>query len=100
MDNFNTMKDSVEATINEITELTKQWYKLIGSDHHKNRDCFWYINTIWAYGDKPCYAVEHNGYVYDDVRKECKTYEEALLTLKKEIENAIKEKLTFAEQYD
>ena len=28
-----------ETLIKEITDLTQQWYALIGPDHHKDRDC-------------------------------------------------------------
>jgi hypothetical protein len=47
-----------------ITELSSLWYNIVGSDHHKDRDCHWYINKVWSYGDKPFYRVEHYGYVY------------------------------------
>lgn len=90
----------IEEIIDEITKLTKEWYELIGSDHHKNRDCYWYIRTVWAYGDKPYYCIEHNGYVHDDIQKEFETHEEALLALKKEIEYAINAYKKFVSEND
>lgn len=78
-----------QTLIEEITKLTKKWYTLIGPDHHKDKDCHWYINTVWSYGCDPIYRVEHYGYIYDDVAKDCETYEAALIMLKKELEWAI-----------
>jgi hypothetical protein len=75
----------------EITKLTEKWYNLIAPDHHKNRDCHWYINTKWSYGQDPVYVVEHFGYVYEHVEISCATYELALQALKKELELAIKQ---------
>ena len=37
----------------EITKLTELWYEIVGNDHHKDRDCHWYINKVWSYGEKP-----------------------------------------------
>ena len=69
------MKQSIER----ITELTEQWYRLIGSDHHKDRDCHFYIETKWSYGQPPKYSVVHNGYILHDFDgEEYNTYEEAL----------------------
>ena len=75
--------------IEEITKLTAEWYHLIGSDHHKDRDCHWYINTKWSYGNSPTYAVEHYGYILDHIEVECDTYDDALKCLKRELEAAI-----------
>lgn len=81
----------MEQIIQDITFLTEEWYKLIAKDHHKNRDAFWTIHTIWSYGDSPYYIVEHNGYVYNDVYEKFNTYEEALIFLKEELKKAIEE---------
>jgi hypothetical protein len=66
-----------EEILNQITELSKEWYILIGGDHHKDRDCHFYINTVWSYGQKQKYRVEHYGYLYRDVEKTFDTYKEA-----------------------
>jgi hypothetical protein len=34
--------------IEEITKLTNEWYFLIGKDHHKDRDCHWYVENKWS----------------------------------------------------
>ncbi len=68
--------------IQDITELTMEWYKLIAPDHHKDRDCHWYIETIWSYGNVPTYAVRHYGYILDTIKDEYDSYESALHGLK------------------
>lgn len=75
--------------IEEITKLTDKWYSSIGGDHHKDRDCHWYVETKWSYGQAPVYAVVHYGYIFQDVVVACTTYEEALKELKSVIEAAI-----------
>ena len=82
------MKDLID----DITKLTDDWYCLIGSDHCKDRDCHWYINTKWSYGNSPVYVVEHYGYlIRGDIGEPCSTYEDALRTLKKILEREIEE---------
>jgi hypothetical protein len=79
-----------EEILNQITELSKEWYILIGGDHHKDRDCHFYINTVWSYGQQQKYRVEHFGYLYREVEETFDTYKEAadylLNTLKLMIE--------------
>jgi hypothetical protein len=77
-------------TIDEITRLTDEWYVMIGKDHHKDRDCHWYIETRWSYGYSPIYVVTHYGYILDTIEEEFASYNDALKRLKdilvKEIE--------------
>ena len=78
--------------IDRITNLTEQWYKLIGKDSHKDRDCHFYIQTKWSYGNPPKYCVLHYGYIIHDFDgEEYDTYEEAqdglILFLQKIIED-------------
>ena len=61
----------------EITKLTKLWYEIVSTDHHKDRDCHWYIYKIWSYGDEPHYNVEHIGYIGNQVDEDFDTYKEA-----------------------
>ena len=70
-------------TVEEITKLTDEWYTLIGKDHHKDRDCHWYIETKWSYGYPPKYTVQHWGYILHDIVEEYASYEQALAGLKK-----------------
>ena len=77
--------------IEEITELTNQWYELIGNQHHKDRDCHWYIETKWSYGNLPTYIVWHHGYILDEIEENWSTYDLALKRLKEILEEKIKE---------
>jgi hypothetical protein len=79
-----------EEILNQITELTKKWYIEVGKDHHKDRDCHFYINTVWSYGQKQKYRVEHYGYIFRDIEEEFTTYNEAALFLLKKIKEMIK----------
>jgi hypothetical protein len=79
-----------EQILNQITELTKKWYIEVGKDHHKDRDCHFYINTVWSYGQKQKYRVEHYGYIFRDVEEEFDTYNEAAMFLLKKIKEMIK----------
>lgn len=80
-----------QKIIEEITKLSEDWYKMIGCDHHKDRDCHWYIETVWSYGQTPKYSVVHHGYILDKIDETHQSYEQALLSLKETIKNAIVE---------
>jgi len=81
----------VKSIIEEITELTAEWYKIIGPDHHKDRDCHWYIETKWSYGQPPLYTIQHFGYILDDINENWSTYELALERLKETLTEEIKQ---------
>lgn len=59
----------MDKTTSEILRLSQAWYKYVGYDHHKDRDCHWYIEADFAYGGKPEFYVYHNGYIHDYIRK-------------------------------
>jgi hypothetical protein len=62
----------------EITELTKRWHYYVGQDHHKDRDCHWYIEQRYEYGEKPYFQAFHWAYIGDDLQgSKCATIEEA-----------------------
>lgn len=50
----------------EITELSARWYAYVNHDHHKDRDCHWYITKRWSYGNAPYYVASHYGYRADN----------------------------------
>jgi hypothetical protein len=81
----------MESLIDEITTLTDEWYFLLGKDHHKDRDCHWYVETKWSYGYPPVYTVQHHGYILDNIEEECSSYEEALIVLRDTLKEKIKE---------
>ena len=49
----------------EITGLTAKWFKYVNLDHHKDRDCHWYITQTYSYGEEPYYEAHHSGYLLD-----------------------------------
>ena len=62
----------------EITHLSKIWLRYVGLDHHKDRDCHFYIEKRWSYGDEPDYRAYHYGYVASNFEgTRCDTLEEA-----------------------
>jgi hypothetical protein len=77
--------------IEEITKLTNEWYILIGPDHHKDRDCHWYIETKWSYGKQPVYIICHSGYIIDEIEETWSEYELALIRLKDILKKEIEE---------
>jgi hypothetical protein len=73
----------------DIVKLSEQWHDLISGDHHKDKDCHWYIETRWSYGEQPKYRVLHHGYVTDNIEITCVSYETALMELKTILKRAI-----------
>lgn len=47
-----------------LTELTAEYYALIGGDHHKDKDCHFYIKKTYSYGDEPYWQFSHYGYCW------------------------------------
>jgi hypothetical protein len=83
----------------QITELTKEWMSLIGGDHHKDRDCHFYVTKKWSYGGDPVYEVEHQGYVAERVEQEFPTAKEAHLFLIQLLTDIIHEERQLQERY-
>jgi hypothetical protein len=81
----------MENLTSDITKLTEEWYFLIGKDHHKDRDCHWYIETKWSYGYPPIYTIQHFGYILDNKEIECTSYDEALTVLRDILKEKIEE---------
>ena len=75
----------------KITALTLKWYELVNRDHHKDKDCHFYINKVWSYGNAPFYRVEHFGYIGDDISEVFTTYEMAEKHLLNRLKEMIKE---------
>lgn len=82
--------DSIAEKLEEINRLTAFWYSYVGMDYHKDRDCHWYINTVWSYGEPCKYEVQHFGYIGDLIELTTDSYEGAvdilLDTLREQIE--------------
>ena len=73
----------------DIVRLSEEWHDLISGDHHKDKDCHWYIETRWSYGEQPEFRVLHHGYVTDDIEIACDSYDTALMELRTIIKRAI-----------
>jgi hypothetical protein len=78
----------------EIIKLTAIWYSIASLDHHKDRDCHWYINKVYSYGRPAIYRVEHYGYIGEQVGEEFPTATEAheflITTLKDYIRDEVR----------
>ena len=80
----------------EIRRLTRKWYELVNYDHHKDRDCHFYINEVWSYGAAPIWRAEHYGYVGQEFSVDCATYEEAQKELVSRLKDMFKEEVRWA----
>jgi hypothetical protein len=75
----------------EITDLTNKWMKYVSLDHHKNRDCNWYITKSYCYGEDPYYEASHNGYILDNwISPKCDTEELASTLLRDKLKKELK----------
>lgn len=91
-----------------IEKLTSIWYELVSIDHHKDRDCHFYINKTFSYGKPANYTVEHNGYISelptDLIWRKFPTIEGAQEALIKFLEDEISDQLKgyrgMTEEYD
>jgi hypothetical protein len=61
----------------ELQELTNKWYAYVSSDHHKDRDCHFYITLDYKYGELPIFEIDHYGYVGDEFHAKAHTLEKA-----------------------
>ncbi len=49
------MTDDIQK---DILKLTEEWHELVCEGIHKDRDCHWYIESVWSYGLSPKYFAE------------------------------------------
>jgi len=83
----------------EILRLTDLWYTYVSLGYHKDKDCYWYINTVYSYGNKPIYEVSHDGYVFDNGTTSLyPSYIKAQKGLIKMINQAFKEEKEWAKE--
>lgn len=76
----------------EITELTAKWMKYVSLDHHKDRDCHWYITQTYSYGEEPYYEAHHSGYILDHwTSPRCGTSEMASTLLRDKLKRELNE---------
>lgn len=60
-----------------IERLLKLWYELIGGDHHKDRDCWFFIEREYCTYKAPEWSVRHHGYILKDYTESFPTLEKA-----------------------
>lgn len=60
-----------------IEQLLKLWYSLIGGDHHKDRDCWFFIERDYCTYNEPLWGVKHHGYILGDYNESFPTFIEA-----------------------
>lgn len=85
----------------EITMLTAKWYKYVGFDHHKDRDCHWYIEKVWSYGEDPYYYAYHKGYVSERWQSpKCETEELAQTILRDRLKKLLKSEVEHLQSMD
>lgn len=63
----------MQALTKQLLEL---WYELIGGDHHKDRDCHFYIERNFSTYKKSEWLLYHRGYLIGDYEKIFPTYKE------------------------
>ena len=54
----------------QIIDLSGKWYEYVTIQHHKDRDCHWYIDVDYAYGQEPKYTANHFGYVFHEIHEQ------------------------------
>lgn len=50
----------------QVKDLCLKYYQVISPDHHKDRDCHFFIAKRWSYGQWPTYEIWHSGYLMED----------------------------------
>ena len=72
-------------------QLLKLWYETIGGDHHKDRDCHFYIEKNFSTYKPSKWTLYHRGYLLGDIDEFYNTYKEAEKGLQKLLIEKIKE---------
>jgi hypothetical protein len=60
-----------------IKRLLDLWYSIIGADHHKDRDCWFFIERDYCTYSQPSWSVNHRGYILGDHNESFETFEKA-----------------------
>ena len=88
----------------KFIELTQFWYNYVSLDHHKDRDCHFYINQVFSYGEEPYWRIEHYGYITELPKSleemEFTKHEHALSMLYDWLLDQAKEVINFYKDYE
>jgi hypothetical protein len=80
----------MEKNVHRLTEI---WYSLISWNHHKDRDCHFYITVDFcAHRQGPVWSANHYGYL-KEFDQDCATYTEALAVLRLNLKEIIAEEI-------
>lgn len=83
-------QERIDMTIDEeLQDLTSKWFEYVSLDHHKDRDCHFYITLDYKYGGMPIFGIDHYGYVGDEFHAKAHTLDKAKKILKERIEQMI-----------
>lgn len=75
------MKNLTTEELHEkAKKLTALWYRCL-VDHHKDRDCHFYITSEFSYSGIQEWSVIHNGYIAEFEVKHIPSYRECLIEL-------------------
>lgn len=85
-----------------LQKLTEFWYDYVSCDHHKDRDCHFYINKVWSYGKEPYYRPEHYPYMGNDfdLNGNYDSYEGALDALLEYLETEVRDAHQIPQNWD
>lgn len=78
-----------------IKEALRLWYDLIGNDHHKDRDCHFYIEKNYSTYNESTWTVYHNGYILKDFNKSFDSFGLAVKGLLEFLLENIAEEISF-----
>jgi hypothetical protein len=76
-----------------IEKLVSLWYQCL-VDHHKDKDCHWYIGCRYSYSGEKKYYVNHEGYLLGFIWENFNSYEDAEKFLIQTLKEAIKKEAT------
>lgn len=88
----------------QFIELTNFWYNYVAQDHHKDKDCHFYVNQVFSYGQEPYWRIEHYGYIQELHKGLADTkylsYEAAFNTLHTWLLDEVKDVIRFYKDYE
>jgi hypothetical protein len=74
----------MENTMSNLKKLAELYYELISHDHHKDKDCHFYITFKVSSYEKDTITVQHFGYI-NEFKVVTDSYEKAVEILKQEM---------------
>lgn len=69
-----TLTNTIQTRIKQATAL---WYDLVAKDHHKDRDCHFYLTLQFSYDGTRTIHIQHEGYVVGEWGETARSLSEA-----------------------